>query len=117
MMPSVNMPAYTDLQNIRSDEKSRLPFKGFFQPVTIDSTASLNKLKMYRIVEAISEKEFHPSSFRRILILLFIGLFFFLFILLITHPQKNIESYIIPIIFIVFFISFFLYEGIISFYY
>lgn len=113
-MPLIASKAYYNLQEIRMLEKSRLPMKGFLQPVTIDSTASWNKLKMYRIAEDIPEKEFHSSSFRRILIVLFIALFLFLFRLLVTSPQGNLESYIIPIIFIVFFISFFLYEGFIN---
>jgi hypothetical protein len=110
-MAFIATKAYNNLQEIRWVEKSKLPLKGFLCPVTIDSTAGYNRLKMYRISENISEKRFYPSIFRRILILLFIGLFLFLFGLLINYPQKNLESYIIPIIFIVFFISFFLYEG------
>lgn len=110
-MPLVDMSTYADLQSIRAAEKLKLPLKGFLQPVTIESTAGYNKLKMYRVVDDITEKNFYPSNFRRILILFLVALLLFLFGLLIKHPQKNIESYIIPIIFTVFFISFFLYEG------
>lgn len=110
-MPIVEAATYSGLQEIRLAEKSKLPLKGFLSPVTIDSTAGWNRLKMYRIAEDISEKVFHPSNFRRILIVLFIGLFIFLLYLLIAHPQKDIESYVIPIIFIAFFICYFLYEG------
>ena len=99
-----------DLEQIRLEEKSKRPFKGYLTYTFIQTTASKAQGKFYKVPTDIFEKDFHPSWFRKIFLLLVFGFTAFWIIGFLiqanTHPFTKLI--ILPLIALMIFI---IYDG------
>lgn len=104
-------PIYSNLEEIRLAEKRRLPFRGFLTSTSIETTKSENGARLYKISQDVFEKEFRPSLFRKILIVVPILCFLaLLYSMLSLHPPSQ-PSILAGFAMILFLMAFLVYEG------
>jgi hypothetical protein len=86
---------YTDLEQIRLAEKHKYLFNGYLVYTSIETTKQAALIQTYKIAGGTTEKQFHPSWFRRILILLIFGFVCFWWITLVNLKTQDDFFYLV----------------------